>query len=210
MVVGQRRISMLHSRTHVRRLVAVAAAAMFALLASGVASAHEEREVAGYAVVVGFIDEPVYVGQKSGLEFFVNKGETPVEGLEQTLKAEVIKDDAKRDLPLEARYGEKGAYESYFFPTAAGPYTFHISGTIEGTAIDESFTSSPEGFDEVSELSAGQFPVQFPAEADLVAYAEAGKDASSQMTTALVLGAAGLVAGLIGIGLALAARRRNA
>lgn len=201
---------MLHTRTGVRRLIAVAAAALFTLLATGVATAHEEREVAGYSVVVGFIDEPVFVGQKSGLEFFVNKGDTPVEGLEATLKAEVIYQDQKRDLPLDARFGEKGAYESVFFPTAAGAYTFHIFGTIEGQAIDESFTSSPDGFSEVEALSGGQFPVQFPAQADLVADVQAAKTASSQVTIALVLGAAGLVAGLVGIGLALAARRRSA
>jgi hypothetical protein len=198
-----------HTRSAGRRLVAVAAALVLSSLAAGVTSAHEQRDVNGYSVVVGFIDEPVYVGQKSGLEFFVNKDDTPVEGLEQTLKAEVIKGDATRDLPLEARFGEKGAYESYFFPTAAGDYTFHIFGTIEGTQVDESFTSSPDGFSPVDELSGGQFPVQFPAEADLVANAQAGKDASSQVTIAIVLGAAGLLAGLVGIGLALAARRRT-
>jgi hypothetical protein len=201
---------MRHPRSAGRRLVAVVAALALTVLAAGVVSAHEERDVSGYSIVVGFIDEPVYVGQKSGLEFFVNKGETPVEGLEETLKAEVIKGDAKRDLPLEARWGEKGAYQSYFFPTVAGDYTFHIFGTIEGTPIDESFTSSPDGFSPVDELSGGQFPVQFPAEADLVANAQAGRDASSQVTIAIALGAAGLLAGLIGIGLALAARRRTA
>jgi hypothetical protein len=201
---------MRHTRSAGRRLVVVVAALAFTVLATGVASAHEERDVSGYSFVVGFIDEPVYVGQKSGLEFFVNKGDTPVEGLEQTLKAEVIKGDAKRDLPLEARFGEKGAYESYFFPTAAGDYTFHIFGTVDGTQIDESFTSSPDGFSPVNELSGGQFPVQFPAEADLVANAQAGKDASSQVMIAIVLGAAGLLAGLIAMGLALAARRRTA
>jgi hypothetical protein len=193
---------------HVRRLVAVTAAVFLALLSVGVASAHEERDVAGYSVEVGFIDEPVYVGQKSGLEFLVNKGEKPVEGLEKTLKAEVIKGDQKRDLPIDARFEAPGAYESVFFPTEAGAYTFHIFGTIEGNAVDESFTSSPKGFSEVQELSGGQFPVQFPAEAELVADAKAGKDASSQVTLALGLGAAGLLAGIVGIGLALAARRR--
>jgi hypothetical protein len=201
---------MLHSRTGVRRLVAVAAAALFALLSTGVVVAHEGREVAGYSLEVGFIDEPVFVGQKSGLEFFVNKGDTPVEGLETTVKAEVIYQGQKRDLPVDARFGEKGAYESVFFPTAPGAYTFHLFGTIEGQAIDESFTSSPDGFSEVEALSGGQFPLQFPAQADVVADAQAGKTAASQVTIALVLGAAGLLAGLVGIGLALAARRRNA
>lgn len=201
---------MLSSRTRARRLIAVAAAALFMMLATGIVAAHEGREVAGYSLEVGFIDEPVFVGQKSGLEFFVNKGDTPVEGLETTVKAEVLYQGQKRDLPVDARFGEKGAYESVFFPTAAGAYTFHLFGTIEGQAIDESFTSSPDGFSEVEALSGGQFPVQFPAQADVVADAQAGKTASSQVTIALALGAAGLLAGLIGIGLALAARRRSA
>ncbi|HEY7702183.1 MAG TPA: hypothetical protein VIB02_07685 [Candidatus Limnocylindrales bacterium] len=198
-------------RSHVaRRLAAVATASALVILTTGVASAHEVRDVAGYQVVVGFIDEPVFVGQKSGLEFFVTKDEQPVEGLEATLQAEVMKDGQTRELPLSARFGEAGAYQSVFFPTAAGPYTFHIFGTIEGNEIDEEFTSSPDGFNEVDELSGGQFPVQYPAQAELVADAEAGANASSQVTIALAVGVAGLLAGLIGIGLALAARRRSA
>jgi hypothetical protein len=197
-------------RTAGRRFAAVIAAIALTVLATTAAAAHEEREIGGYSFAVGFIDEPVYVGQKSGLEFFVNKGTTPVEGLEKTLKAEVIKGDAKRDLPLTARYGEKGAYESVFFPTSAGDYTFRIFGTLEGAAIDESFTSSPTGFNSVDELSAGEFPVQFPAQSQLVADSQAGKSASAQVTLAIALGAAGTVAGLAGIGLALAARRRGA
>jgi len=201
---------MFRHRTVVRPLVALVSASVFALLATGVAAAHEERTVAGYSFEVGFIDEPVFAGQRSGLEFFVNKGDTPVEGLEKTLKAQVIYGEQKRDLPLDAREGVKGAYESVFIPTAAGPYTFHLSGTIEGQSIDESFTSSPTGFDEVEDLSAGQFPVQFPPQAEVVADAQAGKNASNEVTIALVLGAAGVVIGLVGVGLALAGRRRGA
>jgi hypothetical protein len=193
-----------------RRLAALATASALVALAAGVASAHEVREVGDYQFVVGFIDEPVYVGQKSGLEFFVTQNDQPVEGLEETLQAEVTKDGQTRELPISARFGEAGAYQSVFFPTAAGPYTFRIFGTIDGNEIDESFTSSPDGFNEVNELSGGQFPVQYPAQAELVADAEAGANAASQVTIALALGAAGLLAGLIGIGLALAARRRNA
>ena len=36
-------------------------------LATGTAFAHEEREVGDHTFAVGFIDEPVFVGQKSGL-----------------------------------------------------------------------------------------------------------------------------------------------
>jgi hypothetical protein len=194
----------------VRRLSAAGLAIALVLLIAAPALAHEERDVAGYAMEVGFIAEPVFVGERSGLEFFVNKGDQPVEGLEQTLKAEVIQGSQKRDLPLTAREDEKGAYESIFIPTAAGPYTFHLFGTIEGTSIDESFTSSPTGFDEVQEAAAGQFPVQFPTEAELVASARKGSDASGQVTIAMVLGGVGLVAGLVALGVALSSRRRSA
>jgi hypothetical protein len=201
---------MFRSRLAGPRFAALFAASVFALLASDVVSAHEERDVSGYTFEVGFINEPVYVGDKSGLEFFVHKGDAPVAGLEKTLKAEVMYQGQKRDLPLEAREGDPSAYQSVFVPTAAGPYTFHIFGTVDGQSVDESFTSSPTGFDEVQEVSAGQFPVQFPAQAELVADAQAGKDASSQVTLALALGSAGLVVGLVAVGLALAGRRRSA
>jgi hypothetical protein len=193
-----------------RRLFAVAVASIGSLLIATTASAHEVREVGEYTVVVGFIDEPVYVGQKSGLEFFVNKGDAPVEGLEESLTAKVTFQGQSRDLPLSARFGEAGAYESVFFPTAAGPYTFTITGTIEGVAFDESFTAGPDTFGEVDELSGGQFPVQYPAQGDLVADAAAGRTAASQVTIALGLAVAALVVAVVATGLAIAARRRPA
>jgi hypothetical protein len=184
-------------------------AAVAALLVAGLAQAHEVREVSDYEFVVGFIGEPVFTGQKSGLEFRVSKGDTPVEGLEATLEAEAIFGDQKRALPLSPRFGQPGWYQSVFFPTAAGPYTFHIIGTIEGAAIDESFTSSEEGFDEVHEATAGQFPVQYPPTAELVADANQGADAAGQLPVAIGLGAIGTLLGLVALGVALAGRRRT-
>ena len=196
---------------HAIRRGMVAAIPLLLLLATAApALAHEEREVAGCEVEVGFMNEPVFAGGRSGLEIFVNKDDKPVEGLEQTLKAEVIVGEAKRDLPLNARWGEAGAYESVFIPTVAGPYTFHLTGTIDGTPVDESFTSSPEGFNEVQEATAAQFPVQLPTAAELQAEAQKGQDAASLVVPALVIGVAGLVVGLVAIGLALANRRKPA
>ena len=54
--------------------------------------------------------------------------------------------------------------------------------------MDESFTSSPTGFSEVQEVAAGQFPVQFPSQAELVDLAKKGSDAAGQVTIALALG----------------------
>jgi hypothetical protein len=173
-------------------------------------AAHEQRTVEGYDFVVGFIGEPVFVGQKSGLEFSVTQNGEPVEGLEETLQAEVTKGDATRDLPLGPRFGQPGWYQSYFVPTVAGAYSFHVTGDIEGTAVDETFSTGPDTFGEPQSVSAAQFPVQFPGQAELVDDAQRGADAAGQVTIALVLGGLGLVAGLAALGLSLGARRRQA
>lgn len=137
-----------------------------------VADAHEVRPIADgkYQIVVGFMDEPAFAGEQNGLEFWVSDisaatptadGETegaPVGGLEETLQAEVIFADQTMALELSPRWNEEGAYESAFFPTAPGDYTFRIFGTIDGTEIDESFTSSPEGFSSVQDPAPLQFP----------------------------------------------------
>lgn len=187
--------------------VAVLGAVLALFAGVGTAHAHESRDVGDYTFTVGFLDEPVYAGQKSGLDLRISRGEAPVEGAEETLEAEVIFGQESRDLEVEPRFGEPGAYRSVFFPTAAGPYTFRISGALEGTEIDESFTSGPDTFSEVQDTAGGQFPVVYPAVGDLARDAEAGADAATTAWIALALGGAGLVAGLVAIGLALARRR---
>ena len=145
------------------------------------AEAHEVRQIADgrYQIVVGFMNEPVFAGDKSGLEFFVSdlsapatpqasaasdgdedeeSAGAPVDGLEKTLKAEVIYQDQTLELPLDARYGTPGAYQSIFYPTKPGDYTFRIYGTIGDTPIDESFTSGPDTFSPVEDPAPLHFP----------------------------------------------------
>lgn len=186
---------------------AVLGALLTIVVGTGAVLAHESRDVGDHTYIVGFIDEPVFTGQKSGLEFGAFHGEEPLEGLEETLSATVTFGDETRDLLIEPRFGEPGWYESVFFPTAAGPYTFRISGDIEDEPFDESFTSSPDTFSEVQDVTGGQFPIQFPSTGDVVRDAEAGAAAATSATIALVLGGAGLLAGLAALGLALACRR---
>jgi len=192
-----------------RHLHALLFACLVAIAFAAPVLAHDVRQIGDYEFVVGFTGEPVFTGEKSGLELVVTKAGTPIEGLETALKAVVIYGDAQRDLQLSAIPGRAGTYESVFIPTSAGSYTFHISGSIDGTPIDALFTSSPTGFDEVQELAAGQFPVQFPAPADLAADARRGRDAAAQMPLALALGALGTILGLAALGVALAGRRRG-
>jgi hypothetical protein len=192
------------------RLLPILGACLVLLATASSVLAHEERDVHGFTFEVGFINEPVFVGDKSGLEFFVHKGDQAVTGLETALKAEVIQGSAHRDLPIEAREDEDGAYQSVFIPTAAGKYTFHITGTLpDGSSMDESFTSSPAGFNEVQEVAAGQFPVQFPSQAELIAQANKGADAAGQVTIALALGGVGVLLGVVALGVGLAGRSRS-
>jgi hypothetical protein len=134
--------------------------------------AHESRAIADgtYNIVVGFMNEPVFAGDKSGLEFWVTEvsgatpapdeeGEgVPVEGLEETLQAEVIFGDQTMELPLTAMWDQPGGYYSVLFPTELGDYTFRIYGEINGTEIDESFTSGPETFGPLEDPEPLRFP----------------------------------------------------
>ena len=62
--------------------------------------------------------------------------------------------------------------------------------------MDESFTSSPTGFNEVQEATAGQFPVTLPTAAERRPRPRRARTRPSQVTIALVLGGAGLLVGL--------------
>jgi hypothetical protein len=173
----------------------------------GTVAAHEQRDVGDYSFVVGFLNEPVFSGEESGLELAVSQGDQPVEGLEESLQAQVSFGDQTRDLEISPIFGEPGSYRSVFFPTAAGQYSFRVFGDINGQAVDETFTSGPDTFGDVQDVTSGQFPVQYPATADVVRDAQAGANAATTATIALVVGSLGLVAGLIALGLAVARRR---
>ena len=150
----------------------IALASTLLLSLPSAVDAHETRTIADgkYVIVVGFMNEPVFAGDKSGLEFWVSEvsaatpiaaGETegiPVTGLEETLQAEVIFADQAMELPLEATWDEPGGYGSVFFPMEAGDYTFRIYGTVGDVEIDESFTSGPETFSMVED----PVPLRFP------------------------------------------------
>lgn len=153
---------------------ALLSGALFLAAPTGVL-AHETRDVLDgkYHLVVGFMNEPVFAGDKSGLEFWVTENTgvatpgasdeeasgTPVDGLEETLKAEVIYEDQTLELPLHGVWDDPAGYYSVFFPTASeGDYSFRIYGTINGTDIDETFTSGPETFGPIQDPEPLRFP----------------------------------------------------
>lgn len=169
------------------------------------AAAHEHRDVLNdqYSMTVGFLAEPAFAGEQNGLSLDVEKhvagavaspaagGEaeeagTPVEGLAGTLQAEVIYGDQTMALALSPRFGQPGSYQSVFFPMAEGDYTFRIFGQIEGNPVDESFTSSPEGFNSVQSRE----PLEFPK--------SSGDAGDGVVTASVVSGGTGFNGGLIG------------
>jgi hypothetical protein len=218
-----------HRLTLALGLVALAGLA-FATIAPS-AEAHERRTVAGkYTFVVGFLNEPALIDQPNGIDLRVSNAQTgdPVEGLEKTRKADLIVGGATKTVDLRARFGMKGAYTADLIPTKTGTWNFRFYGNIEGTPVDEKFESGPGRFNDVQNTNDLEFPVQTPSLSELAAQvqrqgtpAEAGAAnsapapdvqraldrADSARTTGIIFGAAGILIGLAGVGLALVAMR---
>ena len=146
--------------------------------------------------------EPPYVGQPNGLDLFVTNTKTgeKVNGLEGALKAEIIHGSSRRTLDVTAQDGVDGAYTADIVPTATGDYTWHISGTIQGTPVDVSMTSSPTTFNSVDAMASNEFPVVYPSATELQAQAAATAQ-TAQM--ALIVGIVGIVLGAAGLVVAL-------
>jgi hypothetical protein len=172
----------------------VATALLFTF--SQAALAHGHTEVGDYELVIGFHNEPAYQGEPNGLDLFVTNKKTgeKVNGLEETLKAEIIFGSSKKELKMEAQWGQEGAYTAYVLPTEGGDYTWHIWGEIEGTPVDVSMTSSPDTFSSVEAKSAVAFPVVESTPAELQAQA-----ATAVQTAQMALGV-GIVGALLGVG----------
>jgi hypothetical protein len=112
---------------------------------------------ADYLLVVGSLDEPVFTGDKSGVDLTVlvpdaaspmdsrSEKAKPVEGLEKTLKVEVKAGPHARVFELEPRFRAPGRYDAVFYPTVATTYTYRVFGTINGAPFDVTFACNPAG-----------------------------------------------------------------
>jgi hypothetical protein len=177
------------------------------------AAAHGHTEVGDYEIEIGFHVEPAYLGEPNGLDLFVTnmKTDEKVNGLEETLKAEIIFGSSKKELEIEPQEEEDGAYTAFLIPTEVGDYTWHIYGDIEGTPVDISMTSSPDTFASVEPKASYDFPKPEASTGELAAQAASAVSAAQ---TALFVGIAGVILGLLGLVFGLlgfqAARRRSA
>ena len=193
------------------RILSIAAAVAVVIASLGIfaspAAAHERRTIGPYTFVVGWIVEPAYVNQLNALDLTVTETATTkaVEGLEKTLKAELISGGGAAVMPLTVatRFGLPGKYQGQVVPTKVGEYTFHITGTVGTMTIDERFESGPGRFGGIEDLAPLQFPTKVASNADLAAKLD---DANTKLTVAIALGAVALVISIASLTQAL--RRR--
>jgi len=111
-----------------------------------------------YLFVVGSLGEPLYIDQKSGVDFSafwpdpsdpVNSranGSKPIEGLENMLKVEVVAGDKNKTFDFEPAFMNPGHYEAPFFPTVETTYNYTLFGVINGTNFKATWTCSPAGW----------------------------------------------------------------
>ena len=178
---------------------------------SGRAYAHERRMVGAYQFVVGWLTEPAYVGQLNALDLRVTDTRqnpaAPVSGLEKTLTADVAAGGLTPfPLAVTARFGTAGAYNGVVMPTVKGTYTFHITGKIDTTNIDEKFTSGPNTFGDIEDTAAVQYPQKVPVADELGKRLDAIQSGVDQ-TRILAIVAVALA--VVGLGGAALARRRT-
>jgi hypothetical protein len=207
----------------VRALTVLGGVAVLLLAPAGAASAHADRDVGPISLAVGFGTEPGYVGQPNSVEVLLSDGGHAVVDLGGSLKVDVSFGDETVRLPLEPDFeigesGTPGDYRAWFIPSQAGKYTIHLTGSVRGTKIDLSLTSSPTTFDEIQDPANATFPaVNAPTNeelasrieqesarmSDAVAAASDAKDAADSARTVgligVVLGAIGVIAGVAGI-----------
>lgn len=180
------------------------------LVFSSHAYAHERRMVGPYQFVVGWLNEPAYLGQLNSLDLRISDTRqnpaAPVSGLEKTITADVAAGGlAPFPLTITARFGTAGAYNGVVMPTVKGAYTFHITGKVDTLTVDEKFTSGPSTFGEVEDTAAVQYPAKVPVGDDLGSRLDALQSGVDQTR---ILAIVAIALAVVGLGGAALARRR--
>jgi hypothetical protein len=184
------------------------------------ASAHVTKNFGPVHIEMGFGTEPAYAGQPNSVYMGIQKNGKPVVDLTDTLKVNVSYGTESVDLPLVPNFvvggdGTPGDYRAWFIPSQGGPYTFHITGTVDGTKVDWTESSSPSTFDAIQAPADASFPkvstLTSQQLSDLISNQttrlqssidnanSAAKSARTAAVIGIVLGALGLGIGVVAI-----------
>ena len=217
-----------------RRTFRAARAAAVAVVAGALslgavhpALAHDVHPFGPYTIALGWLHEPAYVGMDNAVQVLVKQGDQAFTGItDKDLTVVVTLDKQKMDsMPLvpsadpDTGLGIPGEYEMHFIPTAPGNYTFHISGKVNGTPVDETVTGSDKTFATVDNPTDVEFPTKVPSATDIstkvdrVASRVSAVEGRSIPPDSQPLAVAALVAAVVlggaGIVIGLGARRRG-
>lgn len=130
---------------------------------------HTIDSVDNYRLEIGWMNEPIVSGETNGIELFVSPLEPDLDlknqifqngipDLEKSLKMQLVFEDHKITLPLEADHNIPGKYYAFVNPTISGYYQANILGTIGESTV--SLSMHPPKVDERSYI-------EFPESSDL-------------------------------------------
>ncbi len=121
------------------------------------ALAHSKVEVGAHRIVVGWASEPPLVGLRNAITVEISRDQVPLQDSKTSLILELRYAGRSRRSPLTPT-ATPGLYTVDLIPTVRGQYTVHVSGQIDGVAIDQAL--EPE---EVLPATHLQFPETQPA-----------------------------------------------
>jgi hypothetical protein len=203
-------------------VVALCAGAVLAIGLAGVAGAHVVVKAGTYSLAIGWAHEPTYVGEQNAVQVIVTTAAgRPVDDLKAGDLAVVVSTGGQQSTSLQlvpmydadTGLGIHGDYEAALMPTAPGDYTFHVTGSVHGTTVDETETSSDSTFNSATDATGVQFPAKLPTMAEVATRLDrvdariaalpspaadtAASDAKSAASQALLVGVAVGGAGVI-------------
>jgi len=187
---------------------------------------HIVVEVGTYHLAIGWAHEPTYVGEQNAVEVFVtDAANNPVDDLTPDDLKVVVSAGGQQSDPLaltpsfdaDTGLGTRGDYLAPIIPTSPGDYPFHVTGSVHGTAVDQTASSSDSTFDSAVAPTVIQFPAKLPTLGDIATRLDrqdararqfANDAADRAMTVGVAVGAVGIVLGLAGVLLGWRAWRR--
>lgn len=159
-----------------RVFISIVVATLFVVTALPVA-AHVLEHAGPYTLALGWKVEPAYVGEVNAVQVIVTDAHgKPVTDLGPDDLRVVVSANGQQSGTLsfnsgfdpDTGLGTPGDYQAPLIPTSPGPYTFHLTGTVHGHALDFTATSSDQTFDTVQDPSAIQFPTKLPSLSEIV------------------------------------------
>ena len=150
-------------------IMTIAALVIFSMASKGLVYAHQKQLYTigndRYLFAAGFLNEPVYVDDKSGVDLFVytpdpkdpmstdSNSTQPVEDIQDSLKAEISAGAKTKVLDLEPDEEQPGHYTASFIPDVETTYKFRVFGNLSGSPISIDFSCSPGAVSEDTVIS---------------------------------------------------------